>query len=385
MPFLLSQMLDFCRWVGGFIVLSVHSTNMFVSLKDIMEAHHAAPVFGWWFFASFELGHQAVIGFFVMSGYLVGGAVIANIRKGKDYLRDYLIHRFSRIYIVTVPALVVTLLADSIGRDWMPEKVIYDMPLFKDHLTVGVFAMNVFNLQTIYSPFFGTNSPLWSLACEFWYYISFPLLLAPLARNYSPLMRYGGFAVGLFLLVALTYGNTWFAFGFLLWAIGALATLPRRPFVPSRWLAFAMLAGPVIAIRLLVRGPVLAAHPWIQELADFVETVLFANLLVTMRFGPEQGWDLLRPRFHKTLADFSYSLYCIHMPLLFLLRAAVDSLMGPDWAPQLATPEHWLTLALALTLVIAFAYGFSRLTEAHTGAARRYLSARLPRFAVATG
>jgi hypothetical protein len=33
-----------------------------------------------------------------------------------------------------------------------------------------------------------------------------------------------------------------------------------------------------------------------------------------------------------------------------------------------------------MSFIIAVAYGFSRLTEAHTGAARRYLSAALPRF-----
>src|SRR5208337_1736443 len=104
MPFILSQMLEFCRWAGAFLVLAVHSTNLFVSLKDIMDAPHAAPVYAWWFFAAFELGHQAVISFFVMSGYLVGGSVISSIRKQKDFIREYFIHRFARIYVVTVPA-----------------------------------------------------------------------------------------------------------------------------------------------------------------------------------------------------------------------------------------------------------------------------------------
>jgi hypothetical protein len=54
--------------------------------------------------------------------------------------------------------------------------------------------------------------------------------------------------------------------------------------------------------------------------------------------------------------------------------------MGPQWAKQLATPAHWATVAAVMSICIAVAYGFSRLTEAHTGAARRYLSAALPCF-----
>jgi peptidoglycan/LPS O-acetylase OafA/YrhL len=384
MPFLLSQMMEAYRWIGALVVISVHATNTFVSLADIMTAPHSAPVYAWWFFISFELGHQLVLGFFVMSGYLVGGAVLANIRKGKDFLREYFIHRFARIYIVTIPALIFTFFIDSLGHN-MPNPTFYDLPVFQGHSTASVFIANVFNLQEIFSVFYGTNSPLWSLACEFWYYISFPLLLAPLARNYSKLVRYGGFALGLTIFCFFAAAAPWFRFGFLLWGIGAAASLPRRPLVASRWAAVAIYVVTLTPIRLLVRGPLLAAHPWLQDAADVLGSLVFANLLLTVRHSPQEGWDLLRPRFHHTFADFSFSLYCIHMPMLILYRAIADSLMGPEWAKQLATPAHWWTLAAVVSSIVALSYGFSRLTEAQTGAARRYLAEALPRFAFATG
>jgi peptidoglycan/LPS O-acetylase OafA/YrhL len=383
MPIILSQMLEFCRWAGALIVLAVHSTNAFVSLSDIMTAPHAAPVYGWWFFASFELGHQAVISFFVMSGYLVGGGVLVNIRKEKAFLREYFIHRVARIYIVVAPALVLTFIADSLGRNLLPEPGYYDNALFQGHFGAAIFIANLANLQEIFFPFYGTNSPLWSLACEFWYYAIFPLLALPLARNYSALTRYSGFVLGAALLLAFGAASPWFRFGFLLWVLGALASLPRRPLIASRWVSVVLYVLAVIPIRLLVRGPQLAAHPWLQDLADIVGTLLFCNLMLTVRLSSEFGWDFLRPKFHRTLADFSFSLYSIHMPLLILFRAAADSLMGPAWARQNATPAHWATLAGVMALTIAIAYGFSRLTEAHTGAARRYLSGALPRLAPA--
>ncbi len=383
MPFILSQMLEFCRWAGALVVLAVHSTNMLLSLQDIMDVPHAPPVYAWWFFSAFELGHQAVIAFFVMSGYLVGGSVINSIRKERDFVREYFIHRCARIYVVTVPALLVTLICDTIGRHLLSDPSIYDMPVFAGHFGAAILAGNIANLQEIFCPVFGTNSPLWSLACEFWYYVSFPLLLAPLARNYSKALRYGGFALGLAIVLVFGAASEWFRFGFILWGIGALASLPKRPFVASRWLAAAMYVAAAIPIRLLIRGPLLAAHPWLQDAADLVGTILFSNLMLTVRYSSTEGWDLLRPDYHRKLADFSFSLYSVHMPILILLRGSVDSAMGRGWATQVATPGNWAVLFSVMSAIIMAAYGFSRLTEARTGAARRFLSAALPRFAMA--
>ncbi|HXY58873.1 MAG TPA: acyltransferase family protein [Methylocystis sp.] len=382
MPFLLSQMLEFCRWAGAFIVMAVHSTNMFVSLKDIMTAPHAPQVYVWWFFAAFELGHQAVISFFVMSGYLVGGAVLNSIKKQKDFIREYLIHRFARIYVVTVPALFFTLLVDMVGRN-LPNASIYASDMFQGRFEPLVFAGNIVNLQEIYVPCFGTNSPLWSLACEFWYYMAFPLLAAPLARNYPVMPRMIAFALGVMICVVMSVPAPWFRLGFVLWVMGALATLPKKPLLPSRWLAVALYVAAVVPVRLLVRGPLLAEHPWLSDAADVFCSLVFCNLMLTVRHSSPEGWNLLRPAYHKRLADFSFSLYCTHMPMLILMRAVADSVMGSGWASELATPAHWATLAAAMTIMIVAAFGFSRLTEHHTGAARRLLGAVLPRYALA--
>jgi peptidoglycan/LPS O-acetylase OafA/YrhL len=373
MPFLLSQFLDACRWIGALLVLSVHATNIFVNLADIMSAPHAAPVYAWWFVVSWELGHQAVIGFFVMSGFLVGGAVIAQIRKQKDFLQEFLIHRFARIYMVTAPAIALTFLLDSTGRASFANSVAYESSLFTGHLSFEAFFGNLANLQGIWTTWFGTNGPLWSLACEFWYYITFPLLLLPFARNYSPTLRYGGFALGAVLLIVLSIPSSFFLAGYSLWIIGSLATLVPRPLIRSRWLALAIYVVAVIPIRLLVRGPNLAAYPWLLQASDTLTTLLFVNLIVTLRYGPLEGWDFLRSTLHRTFADFSFSLYCIHVPFLLFLCAASEQIFGHGWATALATPQHWTVMAAAMSASIALAFAFSRFTEAKTLAARGVL------------
>lgn len=380
MPFIVSQVIDACRWVGALLVLAVHGTNMFVSLADIMSARHSAPVYAWWFVVSFELGHQAVVGFFVISGYLVGGAVITHLRRQHDFLREYFIHRFARIYVVLIPALLLTALLDSSGRILFPSSGVYDWAIFKGHSAPRIFLGNLLNLQEILTSFFGTNGPLWSLACEFWYYITFPLLLLPMMRNYSFWQRLAGFALGVVLCGAFVTLSYWFRFGYILWGMGAFAILPRRPLITSRWLALALYSLTVIPIRLLVRGPLLAAHPLLQDAADIVTAALFVNVLVSLRFGPEEGWAIFRSKLHKKFADFSFSLYSTHLPILIFVRAATEQLVGVSWPQQLATPAHWMALAAAMILSVGTGYLFSCHTEAHTGAARRYLRAIFSRF-----
>jgi peptidoglycan/LPS O-acetylase OafA/YrhL len=380
MPFILSQFIEASRWLGALVVLAVHTSNLFINNADIMSAPHAPLAYVWWFYATFELGHQAVLAFFVMSGYLVGGAVLAHLRKNQNFLREYFIHRVSRIYLVVGPAVVLTLVLDSLGGWLFASSGVYDWPLFKGHFSALLFLTSFLNLQGIGFDYFGTNGPLWSLACEFWYYVTFPLLLLPFARNYPLALRLLGFALGAALLAAISTPPSWFKFGYILWAGGAFATLIPRPIISSRWAALLLYAAVVVIIRLVVRGHLVEEHPWAADAADLLGSALFIIVLLAFRYGPSEGFSLLRFKFHKTLADFSFSLYSIHMPILIFARAAVGGTLGNDWATQLATPQNYAVAFSVMGVAIVAGYFFSRVTEAKTGAARRKLRALVDRW-----
>jgi peptidoglycan/LPS O-acetylase OafA/YrhL len=227
-----------------------------------------------------------------------------------------------------------------------------------------------------------------------WYYITFPLLLAPLSRAYSAGFRFAAFAIGALGVIVMSIPDSYFLFGYGAWTLGALMRVARRPLLKSAWLSLGVFLATAALMRLGARGPFVAAYPFVKTLADGCVVATFANLLLSLRFATEGGVFADLSPIHRRLSDFSYSLYATHAPLGFFVWAGVGSILGREWYKTLPTPLHW-TLAFALmAAAIVVAYGFSRVTEARTkqlrdffarSAARAQYSARVLRSVEPTG
>src|SRR5260221_12686217 len=90
-----SNVLDLARAAAAGLVVLMHAR---VAIGD------AEGVLGNIVYAAADCGTQAVFWFFVISGYLVGGSVISGIAENRFSFRSYFISRFSRLYIVLLPA-----------------------------------------------------------------------------------------------------------------------------------------------------------------------------------------------------------------------------------------------------------------------------------------
>ncbi len=116
-----------------------------------------------------DLGNDAVMVFFVLSGFVI--AYVAD--KKERNLKDYTLSRLARLYSVVAPALLVTVAADYLGsRIDYGLYTGWDFPT--DHpvwrLAANFFFVNELWFSSI-RPF--SNAPFWSLGYEFWYYVIF--------------------------------------------------------------------------------------------------------------------------------------------------------------------------------------------------------------------
>lgn len=379
----LSQFIDAARWIAALAVLIGHSAVL-ISIPDIMVAPHGPGIYAWWFLSAFS--HQAVVVFFVISGCLVGGSVLQRLNRPAPFLRNYAIDRFSRIYIVLGPVLVFGFLLDFVGRQIFPRSGVYDASYFAAVFDPANFFTALIQQQSFWAPQAGTNGPLWSLACEVWYYVTFPLLLLPFAKAYSAGARWAGFALGAVLTILMALpGVFWpvpggyFMLGYAIWALGAMVATARRPLIRSKWLSLALFLAAATIIRLAVRGPFVEARPYLHYIADAVLAGSFANLLLTLRFLDGQGFAALESAAHRRLADFSYSLYASHGPIVFFFWAGAGALIGKDWFRTPATTAHWALAFALIATAVCVSYAISRATEARTDDLRRFLRVALDR------
>ena len=273
--------LDALRGIAAVGVCFSHLRDFF--FQDYPKVPHHNPLLAAGYLAT-GLGHQWVIVFFVLSGYLVGGSVLRSFALDRWSWRSYLLNRMTRLYTVLVPALVLGGLLDVAGIHLFGEGGIYGghtgahelVFRVSSHLTLPIMIGNYALLQGIYVPTFGSNGPLWSLANEFWYYIAFPFLALALWRRRSVPLR----LVNVVLLVAVVaFMRPPIALMGIIWLMGvAIHYLPHLP------------AENVLVRRLLMVAAILACCAtlaWCKQTPQ-------SNCGLCSRRG-DYGTDLCRP------------------------------------------------------------------------------------------
>lgn len=365
-----SVLLDALRGVAALLVCVGHWRYfLFIDYPQL-------PTHRGWFFLPYvicTMGHQAVIVFFVLSGYLVGGHILRALDTGQWSWRAYLIQRGTRLWIVLLPALVLGGLLDLAALHFYLAPALYAGNVVNhitptdvhSTLTWKAFLGNIFFLQTIATPVFGSNTPLWSLANEFWYYLIFPLGLLAIRGPYPIAVR---IAMGIACLAITWCVGSGIAMLFLVWLLGVLlAVLPVwKTAAWMRWLALALYCPFFAAVgRLHITGPI----P--EDYALGVATFALLYVLLGAR-GAATGRWYEQPS--RTMAGFSYTLYLVHTPMLMLLTAL---LVGESrWLPD---AKHIAVALVALLFVIGYAYLVAKASEFRTAQVRDWFMRLLPK------
>jgi peptidoglycan/LPS O-acetylase OafA/YrhL len=370
-----SAHLDLIRAVAAWAVMWSHVRSLFFA--DFEYVVQRGPVIKAIYFLT-GFGHQSVIVFFVLSGFLISSAVIRRHALGSWSWRGYAIDRLSRLYVVLIPGLLFGMLWDKTGAFLFAPTGIYSHPLegfgaviAQNRTTIGTLFGNVFFLQTITCPTFGSNGPLWSLANEFWYYVLFPVGLAAglaLSKNFIRAIPFTilTMCLAVFLKSAILMG-------FLIWMSGCVLvvahsrfSLPKRGSLILYLLAssFALLAS-LMAAR--TRNPTALG----SDLALGMTFSLFLFGILRLEFGTQRDYY---PRIAHLFAGFSYSLYVLHFPLLVFLKAWVAP--SQRWQPNMPNLFYGIVVG---TITLSFAWLVSLFTENRTHAVRRWIEDLIPR------
>ena len=269
-----------------------------------------------------DVGHSAVVIFFVLSGYVIA----ATLRPSTTPI-DYFIKRASRIYSVAVPAVLLTMAIDLACQRW---GIATPAPAYQLHHPLRYAGLGLVfggDLWTLAEPLF-SNQPYWSLDYEVWYYVAFGVFA--FARG---AWRWAG----LLLVLGIMGPKLWFLFP--IWIGGVLVLRAQQ-----RW---SLEQGPARAIAVAAILAILALKAFhIEDPINEAGAALAAAVLpISLRFSQWYLGDMLLgviamalvfairdvnlsyprrlQRFISGGARLSFGLYLMHFPLLAFFGALV--------------------------------------------------------------
>lgn len=330
---------------------------LFRDYSDLQQHHF----FSQGFYLLTGLGHQAVIVFFVLSGFLVGGSVI---KKGYSLsFSIYIFQRLTRLWTVLIPSLLFTAITDVLVGCWAPGILRGDYlaiwssgPSFESYSnSIETFFGNLFFLQNIIVPVFGVNSPLWSLANEFWYYLLFPLVFVAASSGFGRTGRVVAAISSCSLLLILPRAVSLY---FSIWSLGAVSfflsvrlEVLSHNFKPLLKRLLALASFFVCILSLLLCKKTFYPSPFAS---DFLVGASFA-ILICLLSGLRPIKISLFPRsinsrvarYVQYLSESSFSLYVYHFPLILLLVS-----LFPRKAPELALGFSSVAIFFLLMIII---------------------------------
>jgi len=366
-----SAHLDMVRGLAALAVLGSHWRSLFflnwpnVSHKNLLLAT---------LYAVAKFGHQAVVVFFVLSGFLIGRTVIKDMVTGKWSIKKYALHRGVRLYLVLIPALLLCWFWDGLGMHLFPRSALYlgtsgvSVLGYRvaEWISPRIFFGNLFFLQLIRVPPFGSDSPLWSLSYEFWYYVLFPCLAILFVKTFSFWRR---FTYGICFLVVAYFIGSWMFQGFFIWLLGVSLVFIPKPanrILRHYWMFFGFSLFALLGILLV---SILASFPQKYSFFDHILGVFVAFFLYTLLHSPMQIGRAYKS-YTKGIAGFSYTLYLAHMPFLLFFAALVNH------RSQASVGMFSVSVGI-LVMTILYSYGLARIFERNTDAVRKMLEAKL--------
>jgi peptidoglycan/LPS O-acetylase OafA/YrhL len=145
--------LDLARFIAALAVVITHATSLFLPEFENLPIEQR-NIFTHMIFIALKQGHMAVLCFFILSGFFVGGRCIEKIIDKTMSIKSYCIDRFVRIMLPLIPSIILVFIVNNyLGKE----------------VSLLCYLGNLFSLQGILcNPVTG---PFWSLSYEVWSYV----------------------------------------------------------------------------------------------------------------------------------------------------------------------------------------------------------------------
>ena len=271
-------------------------------------------------------GHDAVVVFFVLSGFVIAHATM----RGERSLSTYIVNRAARIYSVAVPAIAITLLCDALGGRIDPH-------YFDWGYTNGSLWQQVVTSLTFTNQFWnagitpGSDVPYWSLGYEVPYYAIFACTI---------------FARGVWRIVLpvalLVIAGPWIASLFPLWLIGVgLYRLGRRWHASETagWMLFlgSIAIWTAVEAWLFSRNGGIAPTMPVDRLPTDYQTGICFSLNIVGFEAIAHRWTAGLNRMARVIryaAGRTFTLYLVHYPVMKLFATLEPEHVG-SWQTRI--------------------------------------------------
>lgn len=259
--------------------------------------------------------NSAVVLFFVLSGIVITYSLFFKVENNPNYkFREFFIDRFSRIYTALIPSLIFIFLCDSIQIYYLKNETYH----FYNAFDIRTFVANLLMLQDFPKFDLGITSyasgrPLWTLAIEWWLYMSFGLIIIHYIKKFN--IKY---LIFLIFFMIVPFYNTFGGRGdslTLFWLEGALISILifKNKIQVSKFLS--IIFGLVLIILIYKRLHLT------KEAYDLVYVTLislfiyfYLQVISNVNFNSEK----LRNIIHF-ISSYSFTLYLIHYTIFDLI------------------------------------------------------------------
>lgn len=309
--------LDAARGLSAFIVVLAHMVQIFWLRIFGLESlpHQLSSI----------ASHYAVVVFFVLSGFLITHSIELNInRHGAFRIVEYLSARIARIY----PPFLICLALSALR--------VFELPGYATPLKFSTNEYSARDLLQLHSReipialsmlggFLDLNGPLWSLYIEVKLYV----LLACAYSLRSPVRVVASITITVALLGAGLRYNPEFTRYACLWLVGCMAYYIINQHLMHRKLKL------VLSMSALLLAAI--GGFWQAKMLDNVpETFLTQDICIELALAIAIAFSLFYIRVRlplgQKMANYSYTLYVTHFPILLFFQALLIHNAGPSVA-----------------------------------------------------